>query len=942
MKFLLLFLLTCFHGIVLFANTGVPFFKNYTASEYSAHNRNFDVVTGPYGIVFFANFEGLLYYDNDQWHILRTPGYARVTCLLRDTHGNIWAGGYNFIAKITTGPQRDFVMRPIPCNNKPGEITVMTEREGTIYLQNRTGDTFMIRNNILTPVQNIQFKSKTKLSTRNGFIDDIPISDINHAIMLHCGWTAIATQRHGLIVLNKNMRRIYSLQETDGLCSNSVNRITEDKNGSIWGVTDNGIFRVFLPSMYTRYSSAQGLKGEVTTLIRFNRTLYIGTLQGLYAEIKGRLYAVKGISHACWKLQTSPDGKALYAASTDGVFQIYGHTAHPLTDTYAQTLCSDGKNLYIAGMDNISRLTPHTGGWLQIARLAHITSLTCDRNGNIIAKDIDGKTYRKSKYSNIFKLTKTVHDTRHFFSNADGHFLWATDIDGKNITCISAGSRRLRLNEKLIPLNGTTVRAVYQEGDTALWIGGDFGAIRIGLQSKDATYAQKPQIFFRRIILDGDSLLFGGIYAKKDWTYARTNRTPPVLSCHTRELTFHFSTNAATAIATTDYQYMLEGFDNQWSAWSPYTTKSYTNLSHGTYTFKVRARDAFGRYSDIIAYTFTIEHPFYLQWYSLLAYLLILILLIWLTVKWRLRELIKDKERLEGIIAARTMQIEQQKKEIEKKSNNLEQALTDLRHAQENLLRQEKLATMGKLTRGLIDRILNPLNYINNFSHLSYGLVTELCRNLEDSKEQIERETYEDNYDILQMVSSNLTKIEQHGSNTSRILKAMEEILKEHNLAKKRIDITMLGRHLNGLIHQYYQNEIRRMNITVSLNIPEQSIWIEGNEKQLGKILMSLISNSIYAIDRKYRKHAYAAEISLTILTDTHKVYLHLKDNGTGIDSNIIGMIFDPFFTTKTTSEATGVGLYLSREIIIDHGGDITATSVAGEYTEFTITLPVN
>lgn len=51
--------------------------------------------------------------------------------------------------------------------------------------------------------------------------------------------------------------------------------------------------------------------------------------------------------------------------------------------------------------------------------------------------------------------------------------------------------------------------------------------------------------------------------------------------------------------------------------------------------------------------------------------------------------------------------------------------------------------------------------------------------------------------------------------------------------------------------------------------------------------------------------------------------------------------MFDPFFTTKTTSEAAGVGLYLSHEIIQDHGGTITVDSVKGEYTMFTIIIPV-
>ena len=67
---------------------------------------------------------------------------------------------------------------------------------------------------------------------------------------------------------------------------------------------------------------------------------------------------------------------------------------------------------------------------------------------------------------------------------------------------------------------------------------------------------------------------------------------------------------------------------------------------------------------------------------------------------------------------------------------------------------------------------------------------------------------------------------------------------------------------------------------------------------------------------------------------------MKVHDNGTGIEEKSIGKIFDPFFTTKTTEEAAGVGLYLSREIIQNHGGDISVVSVKEEFTEFTITLP--
>ena len=82
-------------------------------------------------------------------------------------------------------------------------------------------------------------------------------------------------------------------------------------------------------------------------------------------------------------------------------------------------------------------------------------------------------------------------------------------------------------------------------------------------------------------------------------------------------------------------------------------------------------------------------------------------------------------------------------------------------------------------------------------------------------------------------------------------------------------------------------------------------------------------------------------EIALHVSRTKKTFILSIRDNGIGIEEGIIGKIFDPFFTTKTTAEATGVGLYLSREIVQNHGGDIQVKSQKNEYTEFIITLPV-
>ncbi len=79
---------------------GHPVVKNFNENDYKANNRNFDIAVDTLGIVWTANFEGLLYYDNAQWRILRAPGLARITSVFCDGNGTIWVGGYNFVGRV--------------------------------------------------------------------------------------------------------------------------------------------------------------------------------------------------------------------------------------------------------------------------------------------------------------------------------------------------------------------------------------------------------------------------------------------------------------------------------------------------------------------------------------------------------------------------------------------------------------------------------------------------------------------------------------------------------------------------------------------------------------------------------------------------------------------------------------------------------------------------
>ena len=110
----------------------------------------------------------------------------------------------------------------------------------------------------------------------------------------------------------------------------------------------------------------------------------------------------------------------------------------------------------------------------------------------------------------------------------------------------------------------------------------------------------------------------------------------------------------------------------------------------------------------------------------------------------------------------------------------------------------------------------------------------------------------------------------------------------------------------------------------------------------VGRVLLSLVQNSLYALQKKKEKGAFAERLELHLRKQDEEVEIRLYDNGNGIDPHIIGKIFDPFFTTKTSSEAAGVGLYLCREILLNHHGRIEVQSEKDQYAQFEIRFPIH
>lgn len=947
---------------------GVPFLKNFLAADYQANNQNYDIDVGADGTVFVANFEGLMYYDRAEWRILRTPGISRVTVTYCDNNGIVWVGGYNYFGRVERKANGELFLRRI---GKPdvfrGEVVEIWKKNNKLYLLVSDGNIYKVegekvslKNQINNDYLGFGMSVIVDTDSLDKSSDVVVMNDITQEEQLDNGLKALVKKGEGLIIANESGRHLYTITENDGLCSNDVNYVSYDGHGILWGATGKGVFALSVPSAFSRFSAKDGLIGEVMSIEYFDGKIYAGTTNGLFYQSGRSFVKVVGINHGCWQLVPSHQG--LLAATANGVFVIApGGVVRRLTNSATTSILNLGSYFYSGEMNGVYMQKADGSNRKKVSALETVTKILQDDEGVIWLQNIYGDVWRKKDSEKVFRpyhikdygdISSTIvqSGTKVLVIDAESKepfpypqfsyfdyngVLWLTDNQGKSLYRWKKGKRLNDFRKLLYPINGMSIRSMYVN-EKEIWLGNDNGLVVIAKNEQDVALQTKPVLRFRMVELRNDSILWGG--------YGDMPESLPELSSDERDLRFTYALDYAPLVGNTLYRYRLN--NGNWSAWDNNHDADFINLPHGSYTLTIQARLATGELTDEVSMDFSIAYPFYMRWYMNLLYLLLVGLLVYAIFRYRLHRLNMEKQKLERIVKERTSEVVKQKDEIEEKSRSLEKALDDLNNAQHELIRQEKMATVGKLTQGLIDRILNPLNYINNFSKLSEGLVKDIEANIEDDKDNMDSENYEDTMDVLDMLRGNLQKVGEHGQNTTRTLKAMEEMLKDRSGGIVPMALVSVLRQDEDMLKNYYAEDIKKYGIKIIFNLPEQEIPINGNADQLSKMLMSLLGNAVYAVVKKASRGQagagqYVPEITLTTaVADQGKVSIAVHDNGIGIEDTIIDKVFDPFFTTKTTGEAAGVGLYLSREIVQNHGGDIQVKSVKNEYSEFTIVLP--
>ena len=870
------------------ASQGLPLIRNYTAAEYGGHNRNYDIEIGEDGTVFVANFEGLLYYDRARWRMIHAPELRRVTVVFRDSMGTLWVGGFNFIARLQKRPNGELYLQQI--NGKDtfkGEVIEIFEEGASVQFVVSDNNIYEIEK---AAIPTVKFKkhlnAKLLTGVESGIIslealktsaEDAFLRDTTLTVNLDSDLQVKVKKGSGLIVCDGKGRKLYTINEANGLCSNHVSYVAYDGHGVLWGATANGIFAIELPSIYSYFLPKDGMTGRALTITAFNGKIYVGDTNGLFVVEDWQYKPVAEIDNICWTLCLGRDG--LMAATSSGIYRIAADgRVSRLTSNATTALLVDGDKVYAGEPDGVHLY--QTGQNIKLNDLPLVTEISKDARGNLWFRNVHGETAHIGDY-------KAPADTSQISSPL------------------------------LTPFKDVKIKVRYLHDDH-LWIGGDEILAVIDMGRKDLTkLTDRHHVRFCSIVMGNDSVLWGG--------YGDRPRKLQRLGSDERHLHFFYALDYAPLTGKTLYRYRLDnkgimGLAGQWSEWTDKQDVEFLNLPYGSFTLSVQAQLANGELSEVATVDFSIAYPLPMRWYMLVFYLLIIAFVIYLLFRYRLKRLEKEKVKLERIVEERT---------------------ADLRNAQHELVRQEKMATVGKLTKGLVDRILNPMNYIINYSKMSNDLLGDLKENIDHNKEQIDKNDYEDTLDVLDMLTKNLTSVHQFGQNTTRILKAMEEVLRDRTGGYGDITLLPVLQQVEKQFAKHHAQEQEQYGIRPVFDLPADPMPLYGNPDMLCKAVTNLLDNAAYAVVKKIQKDPqFVPEISLAVSIAEGKYSLKVRDNGTGIEEKNLGQIYDPFFTTKTTGEAAGVGLYLTREIIQNHGGDISVASVQDEYTEFIITLP--
>lgn len=253
--------------------------------------------------------------------------------------------------------------------------------------------------------------------------------------------------------------------------------------------------------------------------------------------------------------------------------------------------------------------------------------------------------------------------------------------------------------------------------------------------------------------------------------------------------------------------------------------------------------------------------------------------------------------------------------QLDKQNRVLESTIQQLKETEMQLVQSEKLASLGRLSAGIIHEINNPLNFTTT------GLFT-----LRKKGQYLAPEQQEEYADILKDVEEGVARVRD-------IVSGLRTFTHPETESRDQVEVSeVVAAALRFLSNEW------KAKVRIEQKLPEhQTVW--ANKNMLTQALLNLLENSLDALKTKSFVNEQPT-IEIEGRLEPGKSILVVRDNGPGIATEHLGKIFDPFYTTKDVGEGMGLGLAMCHTFVQNCEGRISVRTEPGKFCEFTLEFP--
>ena len=281
-----------------------------------------------------------------------------------------------------------------------------------------------------------------------------------------------------------------------------------------------------------------------------------------------------------------------------------------------------------------------------------------------------------------------------------------------------------------------------------------------------------------------------------------------------------------------------------------------------------------------------------------------------------------------------------QRQALQKVRDDLEQRVeehtTALKRTYNRLIQTEKIASLGLLVAGIAHEINNPNNFITFNIPILRDYLQEIIP-IVDSYAESRRDykLFGMSYPEFRADLFKLLNNIAHGSNriNSTVSRLREFARPQGNDDLRLVNLRPVIEQSIEICQSQVKSKVKKLEVNIPQNLPLTYV----KPQIIEQVLINLLTNAAQAADKENSWIKVSMELGKT---EKDYIILEVRDNGCGISSKACEEIFDPFYTSKGTEMGTGLGLYISRNLVESLGGRIEVKSKSGEGSTFRVILP--